>query len=69
MNYVKVILRALAAIFLAWVVVFGYFLVRASANRRAIGSGVLAGVTASPVLWILAVLFLVLSVRSKGMRS
>jgi hypothetical protein len=59
MNYVKVILSGLAAIFLAWAVIL-WPLFRGISEQKATGLVVFTRITASPVLWILAVLFFVL---------
>jgi len=60
MNYVKVILSGLAAIFLAWAVILWQPMFRGISEQKATGSGFIVGVTASPVFWIPAVLFFVL---------
>jgi hypothetical protein len=59
MNYAKVILSGLAAIFFALAVIL-WPLFRGISEQKATGLGVFVRVTASPVLWILAVLFFVL---------
>ena len=56
MDYVKVILSGLAAIFLACVVVF-WPVVKHVSRQTAIGLDVFVAGIHSPILWILAILF------------
>jgi hypothetical protein len=60
MNYLKAVLSGLAALFLAFVVIFWPLFTDASKQHKAIGMGVFVGGMSSPVFWILAVFFFTL---------
>jgi hypothetical protein len=63
MDYIKVILSGLAAIFLAWVVVL-WPVFRHISGAKAIGLDVSVAVLSAPALWILAGLFFALFVAA-----